>query len=324
MKIEITAALIIGSLFSLSGGETHFILPPNVRSVCNPLGITYNPNISFPQISPIPPDPCLGFRLDQWQLVNEIPSTGASLIRIAGPTEELNLSSNFELTINMAEKGNLTPIVVFNPGFPRPDYYYHDKLTTLLSQHPEITIELGNEPDNKTTGNVFWQGDMASFVSFVDQSYVTIRSSHPDTEIIIAATTNPELNQREMLKALANTRINFRDPNLFFGLHVYNSLENLIYRMNELKKVLNEYGLNQPHIAITELGLQNKYRFLLPQMVATAYDLGAEIVLIHEYLDNEGWGFYNPSTGKKDYNLTALANSVRARQQSLSPFVKLN
>lgn len=251
----------------------------------------------------------LGIRVDDPRLIKEAARLGVGKVRIN--VDSGDLSKNNDETKRMisviqeAKSKDLEIVLVFHPDGPLENQELERRLSFLFSErvvgnYQKVAIELGNEPDN--TRVAFWKGrDLKTFAAFVKQSTDIIWSKlgRKETQIIIGALVW-EGNITALLNNLQSVGFDLTkiDPKkLILAVHAYNTVEDVVRRMNTTKAALAAKGANIP-IWITELGRGDEDKTDIVGMIDKSKQLGVSTVLIHELPNYENFGYWDMTKGK--------------------------
>lgn len=236
--------------------------------------------------------PRIGMRLDSASLMEHVAPSGAGSVRIFGPIEEVGVrGSVLENALVAAEAQDLSPLLVFAPTWPREDGYIRDRVGSVIENHPTTVFNLGNEPDNIYVE--FWKDhDLPSFAHFAmtalgaiwDRSW----SRGGDTLAVISAVQDIK-NQRRYLETLRDAGVNFNNPYLKFGLHTYQSVSDLVYKMPIVRNAFARVGVKKPPLWITEGGVTYPgwSKWITLEMAQEAFRQGVERFYVHTLVDGE-------------------------------------
>ncbi len=280
---------IYGAPMEILGGDAYF-----QYTVRNASGVWRAPieNIQITEgypFSDVVTNLAIGVRLDDPNLMANVPRMGAGTVRVDGDIEDLGGNSVFESAIYAAEAQKVQPLIVFNPTWPRKDDYIRDKIGSILARHPGAAIELGNEPDNTVVS--FWAGqDLVSFTHFVMTALGVIweRSwRNGGTTPVVLAGLTWITNQRRYLETLRDGGVNFDNPFLRFGFHSYQSVEDTRYKLEVIDASFRNTGLTKPPLWLTEVGVTypGRPKWIALDMVSTALQYGTERAYVHTLVD---------------------------------------
>lgn len=247
-------------------------------------------------------DERLGFRSDDIRFAHMLPRTGGRIDRIAFPSEDLLSGTYFDNAITAAQAAGMRVIVVFNPAWPRDADYYKARIDYCLSKG--VIVELGNEPDNKTPGYEFWEGqNFDTFAAFIKICQDYIYQRDPNYQPILGALVDVSLTDK-YLTALATAGVNI--GHLRYGVHAYQSSEDLPNRLWTMGRAFKKFGIN-PTVDCTELGAQYPYlqKGVLLEMIKRAYQTNVASIVIHQLFDNpEGGQPYGFGVVSPDWTIT--------------------
>jgi hypothetical protein len=254
-------------------------------------------------VKEMPRSPYLGIRCNDKELIKELKDLGVSKVRIVcnndDPTEETKIQD----TMKEASRLGLNILCTYNPSFtPSPDHiraHFQEMLRV-----PNITLEIGNEPDETTHG--YWEdynkkgGSFESFAKFVKTSINIARSIKPDVKIIIGALAKPEHklnfngpnNQERFVAELKRQGVDITKVD--FSVHAYHDSE-IRERVPLVQKATGKQNL-----VMTELGHNTEAQDTLPGFIQHSKSLGVGDIYIHEFpIHEDSWGFINPKNKQK-------------------------
>ncbi len=234
----------------------------------------------------------IGMRLDSPHLMEHVAPSGAGGVRIYGYIEDIGVrGSVVENALSAAEAQGLSPLLVFAPTWPREDGYIRDKVSSVLVNHPMTAFNLGNEPDNIYVE--FWKDhDLSTFAHFVMTALGTIWEqswSQGGNTIAVVSAVQDIKNQRRYLETLRDAGVNFNNPFLKFGVHTYQSVEDLVYKMPIVRNAFARVGVKKPALWVTEGGVTYPgwSKWITLEMAQEAFRQKIERFYVHTLIDGE-------------------------------------
>ncbi|MCL4439827.1 MAG: hypothetical protein M1609_04310, partial [Firmicutes bacterium] len=226
----------------------------------------------------------LCYRNDDPGLMSAVAASGADMVRVWGPYEDIGRpSSRTEQALSKADKLHPWTLFVFAPTTLLPESQLRLKIHELISLHPGVTIELGNEPDVIAPGYQPWlpfaADGFTSFARFVRVALDEAVATNPDVSIGLGALGNvrytPALLESLIRAGVPLSRLTF------FGLHAYDTEDALNYRLSVVMPLLRRHVIS-PSIWLTEWGTGDKERqFQLPEMAVYANSV-VSLACLHE------------------------------------------
>lgn len=244
----------------------------------------------FSESSPEPPVLC--YRNDNPDLMSEVLASGATMVRIWGPYEDIgNPSSRTEQALVRADLLHLNTLFVLAPTTLLSEPVLRSTVRQLIFRHPRIMIELGNEPDIHVDGYQPWipfeQDGFASFTRFVTIALDEAVKTNPQITIGLAALGDVK-NTKAFLDSIALARVPISRFN-FFSLHSYNLPDDLYSRLSVVMPLLRDYVI-APQIWLTELGIDNPGQHdHLPEFWSYANSL-VGLSCLHEFGGTTSYG----------------------------------
>ena len=236
--------------------------------------------------------PRIGIRLDSPNLMKNVAPSGAGSVRIYGYIEDVGVrGSVVENALSAAEAQGLSPLLVFAPTWPREDNYIRDKVFGVIDYHPTTVFNIGNEPDNKYVQ--FWQGqDLVSFAHFAMTTLGAIweRSwSQGGSTLAVISAVQDIKNQRRYLETLRDAGMNFGNPFLKFGLHTYQSVNDLVYKIPIVRNAFSRVGVKKPALWVTEGGVTYPgwSKWITLEMAIEAFRQRIERFYVHTLIDGD-------------------------------------
>lgn len=245
----------------------------------------------------------LGIRNDELSLMKDLTDLGVSKVRIVCNNDNPTTEQKIQSCIKEATRLGLNVLCTYNPS-KMPDVSHIRQHMQEMLRVPNITIELGNEPDETTNG--YWEdygktgGSFESFAKFVKTSIDIARSIKPDVKIIIGASSKPENrlhpntpnNQERLVAELKKQGVDI--SKVKFAVHAYHESE----IRERIPIVQNATG--QRDLVMTELGHDSEAQDTLPNFIKQSKDLGISDVYIHEFPKHENnWGLIDPRNHQK-------------------------
>lgn len=242
----------------------------------------------FPQVSL----PKLGFRNDAHWLMEWAPRLGSSIVRINAPPEAIEIDSDVDLAIRMANVYRQKPLAIFNPKELYGEEWMRTKVRYLTQT--AAAIEIGNEPDNRVVP--MWKdADMVSFARMVHVVTDEAERCKFPGPLVLAALVDVD-NEPVLFRALRTEGVDI--GKLKIGLHAYQNINQVRYRYARLQNHLREYGLSRSGIWITEIGVNYPDKHGLMGLIETGWLLGAEMTIVHELPKwdsaDGSWGLVDP------------------------------
>jgi hypothetical protein len=244
------------------------------------------------------------------------------IVRTWKPYEEFgDPNSDLEKLIQAAENYNLIPLVVFSPKNPIPDDIIRQKINSLLTNHPKVSIELLNEIDNPTLD--FWQNrDVHTAAHFVQIAIETIdqhnsqNPKNPKTTIVLGG-QRETANLANYLAALKQTGINLN--RIKYSVHAYiidntlGDIANII--SNKAIPALKNAGVIDPQIWVTEYGAEYNRgtQPLLVQGSQTALNLGAKVICYHAIEPESQTDIYPTWEGLRHETINTLGSFIASQ-----------
>jgi hypothetical protein len=244
------------------------------------------------------------------------------IVRTWKPYEEFgDPNSDLEKLIQAAEENKLIPLVVFSPKNPIPDDIIRQKINSLLTSHPKVTIELLNEIDNPTLN--FWQNrdvnTAAHFVKIAIEAINQHNSDHPKNPktTIVLGGQRETANLFNYLISLKQAGVDLNK--LKYSVHSYiidntlGDITNII--SNKALPALKNIGVIDPQIWVTEYGAEYNRgtQPLLVQGSQTALNLGAKVICYHAIEPESQSDIYPTWEGLRHETINALGAFIASQ-----------
>lgn len=269
----------------------------------------------------VPRNPYLGMRNDIPKLMDMVSNLGAFQVRIDGGLSETNgdtlKDESVKEAVQKAKENNLSILYLFNPQQLLSREEIHKRLEVILAQGGDITLELGNEPDDVNVP--FWKGrDLKSYARFIKVASEEAEKIKPGTKVVVGAL----VERKNFPKLVAYLKQEQVSPNnLTFAIHAYHTPGELSAWIDTV-----QLEVSQPKLMVTEAGI-NVSQFN-PQADANLLEMARMAqrlqipFFIHQLgrtevdpVTGEIFGFVNPQTRQAVHDFYLL----QAGLSQLSP-----